>query len=245
MGPTLHGGALTVTDLAGKRTVGFADIAGAALEKTGRSKRATRSKIRYISPDIPKVRAHRFEGERYEALVPDTLDIAARADFAIHGLSNMADPDLDYEVWFEALLNRNPPIVLHNFHDLNVAGDGFLEALTIMRAITGSDLNIDVDQGWMDSLLHMQGEDGLVYMQMADRPWSSIGRTWLKGKSDPGDVDHLAAIHGQNGYIGAMTLYYLLTGEELWKQRLERNIDRMAELMVYTHISLISPVGAS
>ena len=234
-----------MTDQPGKRAVGFADIAGAPLERTGTSRRTKRAKIGYISPDIPKVQAPRFEGERYEALVPDTLDIAERADFAVHGLSNMADPDEDYELWIEALLNRNPPIVLHNFHDLNVAGDGFLEALSLLRAVTGSDLNMDVDQGWMDSLLHMQGEDGLVYMPMAARPWASIGREWLKGKGDPGTGDQLAAIHGQNGYIGAMTLYFVLSGEELWKERLERNIDRMAELMVYKDDYCYYPIMAA
>ena len=234
-----------MTEQPSKPSVGFAEVAGAPLENTETPRGAGREDIVYITPDAPKADAPRFEGERYEALVPDTLDIAERADFAIHGLSNMADPEVDYELWIEALLRRNPPVQLHNFHDLNVAGDGFLEALPLMRAITGSDLNTDVDEGWMDSLLRMQGEDGLVYMPMLGRPWARIGREWLKGKGDPGTVDQLAAIHGQNGYIGAMTLYYSLTGDEQWKERTERNVDRMAELMVYKDDYCYYPIMAA
>ena len=236
---------LNMTDQASADSGGFSDIAGGPMEYTGKIERTKPGKIRYISPNIPEVQACRFDGERYESLVPDTLDIADRADFAIHGLSNMADPEWDYEIWIEALLRRNPPVLLHNFHDLNVAGDGFIEALTLMRAITDNNLNTDVDQGWMDSLLHMQGEDGLVYMPMANRPWANIGREWLKGKGDSGTSDQLASIHGQNGYIGAMALYYLITGEELWRERLERIINRMAELMVYKDDYCYYPIMAA
>ena len=53
------------------------------------------SHIGYISPEIPKVEFPAIEGDTYEALVPDTLDIAERADYGIHCATSIADPDAD------------------------------------------------------------------------------------------------------------------------------------------------------
>ena len=39
-----------------------------------------------------------MEGESYEALVPDTFDIAERADYGIQCMTNLADPEADYEM---------------------------------------------------------------------------------------------------------------------------------------------------
>ena len=33
------------------------------------------------------------EGERYSDTVPDTLDLAARGELALHGICNTVDPD--------------------------------------------------------------------------------------------------------------------------------------------------------
>ena len=75
--------------------------------------------IGYISPEIPQIVLPPGEGERYQALVPDTLDLAVRADLAIRGLTNLADPDADYEIWWFGLFNHKPPTMIHDFHDLN------------------------------------------------------------------------------------------------------------------------------
>ena len=55
----------------------------------------SKQSIGYISPEIPNVEFPALEGQSYEALVPDTLDIAERADYGIHCLTNSADPDAD------------------------------------------------------------------------------------------------------------------------------------------------------
>lgn len=40
----------------------------------------------YIQPEIPHTDMPAYGGERYEATVPDTLDLAERARLGIHGL---------------------------------------------------------------------------------------------------------------------------------------------------------------
>src|SRR5262245_53596492 len=57
-------------------------------------------KIEYIRPDIPKPELPAYEGERYEAWVPATLDLAERARLALHALTSMTNPNIEYEQYF-------------------------------------------------------------------------------------------------------------------------------------------------
>jgi len=188
--------------------------------------------IGYISPQIPKVEFPPYEGERYEALVPDTLDMAERADIAIHGITSIADPEADYEIWWWAVLNRKPPVLVHDFHDWNIQGK-FLEALPQLRTITGSDLNLHVDTAWAEDLLHMQGEDGLLYFPIAGRPWARYHSDWLGGKGDDGVSDQLASFNANGNFLGDMALYYLLSKDEVWKRAIQRLVDRLEQFVVY------------
>ena len=58
--------------------------------------------IKYITAHIPKVTLPGYEGQRYEARVPDTLDLQERAALAIHGLTSTTDPESDYEIYWAA-----------------------------------------------------------------------------------------------------------------------------------------------
>jgi hypothetical protein len=48
--------------------------------------------IGYINPTIPDFAMPPYEGQRYEAVVPDTLDLAERARLAVNALTEMTDP---------------------------------------------------------------------------------------------------------------------------------------------------------
>ena len=48
-----------------------------------------------------------------------------------------------------------------------------------MRTITGNTLKLEVDQAWAEAILHMQGEDGLIYMPIEGRPWARFNAEWL------------------------------------------------------------------
>ena len=67
------------------------------------------SPMGYISKEIPEPALPAYEGKREERMEPDTLDVAERADFAIHFLTNVVNPEADYESYFPVALYRNPP----------------------------------------------------------------------------------------------------------------------------------------
>ena len=86
-----------------------------------------------------------YEGDHYERLVPDTLDVADRADLAIQFITNLADPDADHEVYWPVLLHRNPPVMWHDWNGLAIQPK-FQEALPLLRSLTGNESGSEVDE---------------------------------------------------------------------------------------------------
>ena len=196
--------------------------------------------IGYISNEIPKFDPPNYEGERYERMVPDTLDVAERADYAIHFLTNVVDPDADYEIYFSVALNCNPAVMWHDMNGANIQPK-FMEALPLLRSITGNRSNKVVDDAWAKSLLRSQGSDGFIYAPVQGRPWEryASGPGWDVGDDGSDQVGYLYA----NGIlIAVMSLYYLQTGDEIWKQRTHRLIDRFAQFLVYEDDYAYNPI---
>ena len=50
-----------------------------------------------------------YTGQRYAALVPDTLDLQERAMLAINVLTRATNPQADYEQYFGVNFRHNPP----------------------------------------------------------------------------------------------------------------------------------------
>ena len=69
--------------------------------------------IGYITSDIPDFEMPPYEGERYEARVPDTLELQERARLALHNMTEVTDPQADYEPYYIIGLRDNPPVMLH------------------------------------------------------------------------------------------------------------------------------------
>ena len=74
--------------------------------------------IGYIRDEIPGFAPPIYEGDRYEALVPDTLDLQERAALAVNGLIGPTDPEADYEMYFSVRFRSNPPWMRHWFGDM-------------------------------------------------------------------------------------------------------------------------------
>ena len=187
--------------------------------------------IGYINKEIPEFDLPAYSGKASERLVPATLDVAERADLAIHFLTNVTDPDADHEIYFPVDLQRNPPIMYHDWNGANIQPK-FQEALPLLRSITGNRNDMIVDETWTSAVIKSQGEDGLLYMPVEGRPWARYKGPagWFVG-DDGGD--QFASLYTNGIMIGVMGLYYLQTRDEMWKTRVRRLIDRMAQLMIY------------
>lgn len=181
--------------------------------------------VKYINPEVPRIELPAFSGKRYQSRVPDTLDFAARAKLAVNCLTRTTNPNADYEGYIWITLDHNPPFMKADCQSSQQAK--LQEALPLMRLICGSDFNTHVGKRWMEVTLQMQGPDGLLYYPLIGRPWARI-----KHYDTIPDGDHYV-IYWHNGrMLGALALYYRLTGDQRWLKAGQRLVDGLAKRVV-------------
>jgi len=85
------------------------------------------------------------QGERYEASVPDTLDLAERARLAVHGLTSFLNPTADYAPYGHVYFNGNPAY-LSDMPGGPPNWGKIAEALLMARVMSGSEENAGIDE---------------------------------------------------------------------------------------------------
>jgi DUF1680 family protein len=207
----------------------------------------------YIRKEIPSFQVPAYQGESYEDVVPDTLDLQERAKLAVHGITSITDPKWDYEIFWLADFFRNPPIMLHEFGDWCQNVEGIMEVLPLLRTVTGSELNSQVDMAWMRTLLESIGPDGLSYVPLNGRPWARLNTAgvdpvWKSNGSATwsGDarVSQVANACTSQRVIGTMTTYYLRDRNEMWKLTIEKMIGRLSALAIQHEDYCYFPAGS-
>ena len=139
--------------------------------------------IGYIQEQTPEVPMPTYPGQRNDDTVPDTLDLAERAALGLNGLTNPTDPDADYEIYWRAAFNTNPPLMWHSESDIVQAK--FMEALPLMRIVSGSGQSGEVERRWMEVMLQAQGPDGIVYLPKKGTVARAMacGRSTMSGRT--------------------------------------------------------------
>ena len=104
--------------------------------------------------ETPAIRAEglRPSGQRYEATVPDTLDLAERARLSVHGLTSFLNPEADYAPYGHAYFNANPPY-LSDMPGGPPNWGKIAEALIMARLMCGSEENLQVDAKMLEGML--------------------------------------------------------------------------------------------
>jgi hypothetical protein len=137
---------------------------------------------------------------RYEAIVPATLDLEERAELAINALTEGADPDSGYlAIYLGINGGYNPP----RFQGPSLAEGKQWEAIAVVRPITGSDLNLQVDEAWKAQMSEW-GENGWPFDTCG--PFTRV--------------------------LQAMGDYYTLTGDPVWKEYGDRTVSDFSSHMV-------------
>jgi hypothetical protein len=211
--------------------------------------------IRYIRDSAPKFHIPPYIGERYEDSVPDTLDIAERAKLGVHVLTAITDPRAEYEIYWLADFARNPPVMSHDYNDWVQKCEGLMEALPLLRLATGSSLNDQVDPVWMTGILRSIGSDGLAYLPLKGCPWTRINvpleylnPVWSSNGQKltiaDSSIEQLATPVTCERIISAMTVYYLRDGNPMWKETIEKMIQRLAAVAVMQDDYAYMPSGS-
>jgi len=184
--------------------------------------------VGYITSKIPEVGLLPYEGERYEATVPDTLDLAERARLAVNALTETTNPSADYELYNTVSFSSNPPsMAMHCWYPTLLPK--FMWALSMMRLMSGSEQNLQVDRSWLEVALKMQGPDGLIYAPIKGRPWALNGFQ-LREVELP--KEQILQPFVCAGMLSAMAHLAERDPEGIWKTALRRLVDGMIELAV-------------
>jgi hypothetical protein len=78
-------------------------------------------------------------------------------------------------------------------------------------------------------MLRMQGPDGLLYWPVVGRPWA---RTEVFGGPLLPPGDHYTIPYDNGRLLGAIAIYYSLTGEPIWREVGERVVQGLSRLLV-------------
>lgn len=103
------------------------------------------------------------DGKYYEATVPDTLDLAERAGMAVHGLTEFLNPALDYQHYSYGIFKVNPPY-MSNEGDGGANWGKIAESLLMMRHISGSTKNLDIEKKMLLGMLDNIQPNGNYYV---------------------------------------------------------------------------------
>ena len=159
------------------------------------------------------------KGQRYEASVPDTLDLADRMGLAVNALTNVWYPSERYALAFNVDFSRRPPLIsINHLTDayLNIPAK-FLEALVACRLGSGSPQNIEVDRGVLDAQLSFIGDDGLTYCPTDTLPE-------LPGRRP------FSEVWGEGRLLLALSMLAQVDDDPRWAEAGKRKVDRFLEL---------------
>jgi hypothetical protein len=158
-------------------------------------------------------------GERYEAYVPDTLDLADRMGLAVNALTNVWYPEERWALGFVVDLSRRPAVLFPSHITdayLNIPPK-FLEALVVCRLASGNTDNLDVDLEVLRSQLDLLGEDGLTYC-----PTDTLERF-----TEPRPFSE---VWGEGRMLLALSMLSQVDDNPRWAEIGRRKVDRLLSL---------------
>ena len=169
-------------------------------------------------------------GERYEAVVPDTLDLSERCRLGLHGLAGTTDPDCYYQMWFAAVYATREPYLSHSGADGSCTPK-FAESFPLLRTACGSQDYLEMETQQMAHLVrNVSSDDGLYYtVWKPDRPWHSnyMPHFYAAAREDFSWVGAVGRM------MRAMMAWQARDGDPRWDDRLRAMARGAAKIAFY------------
>jgi hypothetical protein len=168
-----------------------------------------------------------YTGERYEALVPDTLDLAQEAGKIVNFLTRAVSPRrTDYAVYHLMHLGYNPAILEVCDGGLQNQNAKWAEAVIPLRVMSGSTLNKGGERAVVGALVRITGKDGLCYVPVKNRPWAIFDPVTEKLGQPYADM------FGEGRQLRAYATWYQHDKDPFWRKLAERKINRLREISI-------------
>jgi len=170
-----------------------------------------------------------YAGERYKAVVPDTLNLAARAALALNGLGGTSDPAMGGLHYFNQFFVCRPPYMNHHGADATCTPK-YMESFPMMRLMCGSDEYGDLELVQRQMLVS-QIADGLYWNRCRpDRPWATSYNPAFDGERKSED---LANVGGNGRMLRALVTCYELDPQPHWEARIRELVGGLRRIAIH------------
>ncbi|RKY04897.1 MAG: hypothetical protein DRP56_09520, partial [Planctomycetota bacterium] len=185
---------------------------------------------KYINPNAVRPNLPDYSGASYEAMVPDTLDLADMAGLLINAMTEPTDPDKDYENYFWVIFGSNPPYMTHQFSDQ--IQYHIMANLPLMRMISGNTQGIEKERAFLAWTLKNIDKDGLFYNDPESKPWiSSMDQSFAFSDAAPAGGCFASIMQSVN-VLHMLTSYGQYTKDQRWLEVARRCVDSLIRLAV-------------
>ena len=195
-----------------------------AMKDTNKRSMKTKRPLAYLNSSSPEFKLPDYDGELYEAVVPDTFDVHERARAVQNVMTRGGDPDWDYLMYFRVDFGRNPAIMWHGIDDW--CQPKYMQALPFIRQATGVTDDLGVEKAWVAAALKQIGPDGLSYLPR--HPFSK-GGDWLSFLDDPSAEHYASPIIT---YLPTFAALQILGPDDVWVKYMHGMVDGFASLAV-------------
>ncbi len=169
---------------------------------------------------------------RYQAEVPDTLDLAARGALALRAITNSADARFLYNTCQGAHLDHQTPYM--SWRTGGPCLQKPIHALPGLRLMSGSRVNADMDAKIIEGVTRDIEDDGLWWMKsLKERPWRDVPdreNSVVKGSVEAVDDRFWPFPHAR--MMVALMDWHAKDGDSKWLELTERmaaSLARMAQ----------------
>ncbi len=178
-------------------------------------------------------------GERYDALVPDTLDLAERCRLAVRGIVwSVSDTGYDHEPYSAVCYDSRPAYATFGNGIGLTSSPKYAEALPMLRIASGSEESLDVESGFMRCYLaRVSPDDGLHYstritpFSRKDRPWHNDAYPIPPGGKRVKDED-MMDVYLNSRHIMALMAWYERSGNKEWLPLIEKAVRGMEKAAI-------------
>jgi len=169
-----------------------------------------------------------YSGKRYDATVPDTLDLAERARLAVHGIMGSIDPEL-LTMYGLVFYTCPRPHQSHWASAETTCDPKFAESLVMLRSICGSGELADLQARYFDNMLG-RVQDGLYWdLRNPRRPWRNSYSAAFYGE---GRDEDFAVVGASGRMTRALMAWRVLAGDSRFDDRISDLVHGMARVAV-------------
>lgn len=159
------------------------------------------------------------EGSYYEAEAPDTLDLAERARLGLNHFLEIMREEYNYEM--PLTFDFAPPVMNMHGNALGACQCKAMEAMSFLRLMTGSTVDLEREEKMLEMMVSMFGEDGLHWVPGSpEKEWLNIPEPFVM-------------VHGQGRILRAMVAWYQYTDNPAWTDWMDGLVNGIDKIVVH------------